>query len=372
MGYAKAFSEAAMVGALADWFAVTALFHHPLGLKIPHTNLIESKKNDIGNNLGSFVVEHFFNGPNIRPYILKLSLMPLAVQWLGKPANKRLLHDVAQGLLRDILQKANDDKLINYLAARANEGLRSVPVHRLAARAMRYFLGTGQQAGLITSLAGKIRDYIDQHHDVIKEYVKKESYFFIPGFVDNKLAQKIGKALSSFVGAVENDPGHPLRSEIEKQLARLADDWEREESWALKFEQAKQELLATWPLERQIRALWEKLRTEMLKDLDGPGSMLSGFIERLIDDMSARLEGDLALQNKADQWIRWNAYKYIVRYADRAGELISRTVGQWEGKDLSRKLELEVGKDLQYIRINGTLVGGLVGLVIYTLTTLLL
>jgi uncharacterized membrane-anchored protein YjiN (DUF445 family) len=195
LGYLKAFSEAAMVGALADWFAVTALFHHPLGIPIPHTNLIERGKQAIGANLGSFVVGNFLTPATIRPYMAKLMLSSYAAQWLGQEKNKRLLVTEAGKLLQDILNKMDDVAVARFMAKRGRGLLEEIKLNTMVASALEYFLDKGGHQELITILSAKLKTYVHENQGIVRQRVKKESYFFIPSFVDNKLAERSPPAL---------------------------------------------------------------------------------------------------------------------------------------------------------------------------------
>jgi uncharacterized membrane-anchored protein YjiN (DUF445 family) len=368
MGYVKAFSEAAMVGALADWFAVTALFHHPLGLPIPHTNLIERGKQAIGNNLGAFVVGNFLTPATIRPYIGKITVSAPAAQWLSVEKNKRLLISEGAHLLLDILNKMDDASVTKFLARRGRGLLEELRLNAVAAAALQYFLDKGGHQQIITILAEKLRVFIGQNEDVVRERVKKESYFFIPSFIDNKLAAKITAGLTDYLDEIARDEHHRLRAELTAQLYAFAERLRTDEKLAMEFRRLSAHLLAPEKLEEYAASAWQSLKATLQKELSNERSAFARYLSRNIDELAQNLRDDPALQRKIDGWIRHTAYRYILRNSAEVGALISNTVGNWQGRELSRKLELEVGKDLQYIRINGTLVGGLVGLLIYALT----
>ncbi len=367
-GYVKAFSEAAMVGALADWFAVTALFHHPLGLPIPHTNLIERGKQAIGNNLGSFVVSNFLTPATIRPYLGKISVSAPAAQWLSKDKNKRLLITEGGHLLKDILNKMDNATVARFLARKGRGLLDEFKLNTIAASALQYFLDKGGHQQLITLLAGKLKAFIQENEDVVRERVKKESYFFIPSFVDNKLAAKITSGLSGYLDEIANDKNHRLRADLTTQLYAFVESLRTDEEWAAQFRSLSSHLLAPEKLEEYAASAWQSLKETMHRELSNERSAFSKYLSRNINELAQNLRDNPALQQKIDGWIRHTAYRYILRNGAQVAALISNTVGNWQGRELSRKLELEVGKDLQYIRINGTLVGGLVGLLIYALT----
>lgn len=370
-GYVNAFSEAGMVGALADWFAVTALFHYPLGLRIPHTNIIENSKQRIGSNLGNFVVENFLNGATIRPYLEKMKLSPYAAGWLSKQKNKDLLLREVTAMVQDALSKLDDQTAAGFLAKKAGDILDTLDLNALAARTLRYFVDKREHQQLITLIALKVGQFIAENEEMVRQRVKKESYFFIPSFVDNKLADKIANGLMGYFEEIAEDPEHRIREEITTQLYEVAHQLETSEKWKNTFAKLKGDLLASDRLEGYALTAWQSFKEKLGEELAQPEGPLHRYLSKTMDEMAYKLETDDVLQEKIDSWLRVQAYQLVLRHGPKAGALIENTVGGWEGKDLSDKLELEVGKDLQFIRINGTLVGGLVGLVIYVVTELL-
>lgn len=372
LGYVKAFSEAAMVGALADWFAVTALFHHPLGLKIPHTNLIQKKKKDIGDNLGSFVVENFLSPQNIRPNILKLKVAHYAGDWLSKPLNQEFLIKEISAIITDVIQKLDDDSVVKFITSKTIEISENIKVNEMVSNGLNYILEQNDHQPLITSLASQVKSYVQQNQSLIQERVKNESHSLIPKFVDDVIANKITKGIYNYFDEVEHNPQHSIRDEISQKLYLFASELKTKPEWKTKLNTLKTNILKEEKLQHYSQDIWQSIKSSLIKELNDDTSPLKNYLQKSLADLSHNLRTDEALQHKIDHWIRATSYKYILKHRQRAAILISETVEQWEGKQLSEKLELEVGKDLQYIRINGTIVGGLVGLVIYSLAQWLL
>jgi len=368
IGYVQAFAEAAMVGALADWFAVTALFHHPLGLPIPHTNLIEKSKQSIGDNLGDFVVSNFLTPGNIRPYIEKLSISSYVAQWLEKEKNRNLLITEVSFLLKDIILKMDDETVVKFIASKGGDLINGVKLHVVVANALKYVLDKKEQDKLITILAGKIKDYIGENDQLVQEKVKEESYFFVPGFVENKLAGKISNGLKKYFEDIELDENHKIRQEIVQQLYKFTEDLRTQPKWEEELAKLKSGLLSEESINRYAGDVWQSLRRTLLEELSNDESALMGYFNKSISELADNMKHDPVLQKRIDSWIHLNAYRYIMRNRGQVSQLISNTVGNWEGRELSQKLELEVGKDLQFIRINGTVVGGIVGCFIHFLT----
>lgn len=367
IGYIRAFSEAAMVGALADWFAVTALFNYPLGLKIPHTNLIENSKDRIGDNLGNFVVSNFLSPSNIRPYIQKLKISQFVGEWLSKERNQQNLVKEMSNIVLDILNKLDDSAVVNFIGNKAKEMSDDIKINHILGNGIEYVLDKNDHQRMITSLSKQIKDYVLQNQEIVKNRVKKESFFLIPKFVDDTIAEKITTGLSSFFEEVENDQNHSLRSEITQKLYDFSHEIQTEEKWTEEFRGIKNDFLKKEKINQYSKDIWESIKKSLSKELEDEDSALKKYLQKNLSELAENLKSDEKLQYKIDHWVRVTAYKYILRNTHQFGDLISSTVGNWQGKELSEKLELEVGKDLQFIRVNGTLVGGLVGLVIYTI-----
>lgn len=367
VGYVRAFSEAAMVGALADWFAVTALFRHPLGLPIPHTNLIENSKQRLGDNLGSFVVSNFLSPQNIRPYMLKLKISGFVGEWLGKEKNQDILIKNLSDIVLDILNKLDDTAVSQFISKKVQEMTDDIRLNKIVGNGISYIIEKNDHQRIVTNLSSQIKNYILENDEMIKERVKKGSYTFIPSFVDNKIADKIANGLSDFFREIEEDPQHEIRGLITQKIQEFSVDLKEDPKWEEEFKNIKNDLLKGDKLNEYSNDIWVSIKNTLRNELQEEQSSLKKYISKNLNEFSENLKTDESLQNKIDDWIRVTAYKYILRNTHQFGNLISSTVGNWQGKELSEKLELEVGKDLQFIRVNGTLVGGLVGLIIYTI-----
>ena len=368
IGYIRAFSEAAMVGALADWFAVTALFHYPLGIRIPHTNLIENSKERIGDNLGNFVVENFLSPQNIRPYIQKLKISNFVGDWLSKERKQENLMKELSNIVLDILNKLDDTEVVNFIGKKAKEMTDDVKINEIIGNGLDYVLDKNDHQRFITNLSKQIKEYVLNNQKMVKERVKSESFFLIPKFVDDGIAEKITKGLSNYFEEVELDENHSLRAEITQKLYEFSKEIQTEEKWVEEFRTIKNDFLKEEKIQQYSTDIWNSIKKSLSKELEEEQSALKNYLRKNLAELSENLKTDEKFQNKIDNWVRVTAYKYILKNTHQFGALISSTVGNWEGKELSEKLELEVGKDLQFIRVNGTIVGGFVGLIIYTVT----
>ena len=372
MYYVRAFTEAAMVGALADWFAVTALFHYPLGLRIPHTNLIENSKQRIGDNLGNFVVDNFLTSENLRPYISKLEISKFVSDWLEKEKNKQLLSAEVIQYAHKIILELDDQFIIGVIDKKGKEFIDQINANELLGKGLEYAMNKDMHNQLMTFLAGKLKTYIAENESMVKDKVKEESSILIPGFVDNMIAKKLTNGLSKYFADIENNAQHPIRADIARQLIAIATDIKTKTEWKQDINKLKNEFLDSSQTTKLAADIWKSVKNGLVTALEADHSALKNYIRKSIDDIADTFKNDEDFNQKINAWVRKNAYKIVLKNKGSLGGLISQTVGNWEGKDLSEKLELEVGKDLQFIRINGTLVGGIVGLIIYTLTQLLL
>ncbi|MDO3425051.1 DUF445 domain-containing protein [Chryseobacterium sp. APV1] len=367
IGYVRAFSEAAMVGALADWFAVTALFRHPLGLPIPHTNLIENSKQKLGDNLGNFVVTNFLSPENIRPYIQKLKISNFVGEWLGKEKNQDVLLKNLSDIVLDILNKLDDSEVSRFISNKVSEMTNTIKLNAILGNGINYLLDKNDHQRIITNLSSQIKNYIAENDEMIKDRVKKGSYTFIPAFVDNKIADKITSGLSDFFKEIEQDPNHEIRNLITQKIYDFSNELKQDPKWEEEFKNIKNDLLKNDKLNEYSNDIWISIKNTLTKELQDDESSLKKYLSKNLNEFSQNLKNDENFQKKIDDWVRVTAYKYILKNTHQFGNLISSTVGNWQGKELSEKLELEVGKDLQFIRVNGTIVGGLVGLIIYTI-----
>lgn len=371
IGFVKAFAEAAMVGALADWFAVTALFHYPMGIPIPHTNLIENSKKRIGDNLGNFVVSNFLHPATIRPYIHKLQVSAYLGNWLASEKNNQILVNEISRIIRDIIHRMDEKSVTRFITHKAKDVIADMQLQDFLANGLAIIMERGDHERLLAFIVQKLKEYITNNEELVRARVKEESHFLVPGFIDNIIAAKFTKGLTKYLDEIENDPDHKVRNDLNRQLEVFIEDLKNNEKWQQDLQGIKNDLLKGDSIQQYASAAWKSLQQSITQDLEAERSAVKLYLKKTVHEMAENLHQDAGLRNKIDNYIRFTAYKYILRNVQEVGQLISNTVGNWQGKELSNKLELEVGKDLQYIRINGTLVGGLMGLLIYTITQLM-
>ncbi|WP_432786386.1 hypothetical protein AAEX37_00498 [Oligella sp. MSHR50489EDL] len=371
LGYLRAFAEAAMVGALADWYAVTAIFHHPLGIKIPHTNIIRKKKRQIGDNLGEFIVDKFLSDDNIRPYIQQLQASKLIATRLSKKSSQDALVTESATLILETVQKMDDREVVAFIKKQIKTLGDDVALHQLLAAAIDFVMNKQWHQALITTISREIRNYIVYNHKSIYTLVQEKSHKLVPKAIDRKIAKELTISLISYLLELENDPKHPAYKAIPLKLIDLKSELLNNKEWQDKLNSLKGEFIQDDKLERMAYDIWYSIKNSAMATADGEETLLHQHLRRQITKLADDLQQNSLLQQKLDPWIQKTAYRYFRKNRHRIATFISGTVGQWDADRLNRTLELEVGKDLQWIRINGTVVGGLVGLILHAVSSLL-
>ena len=292
-------------------------------------------------------------------------------EWLQKEKNAEALVQNLSELSLDIVHKLEDEAVVKFIANKGKEMSNDLKINKILGNGIEYLIQKNDLQKLITSLSAQIKNYVLENHEMVRERVKKESYSLIPSFVDDKIAEKITSGLSKYFEEVESNINHSLRNEISQKILNFSQDLKENSKYESEFNALKDDFLKPEKVQQYAQDIWDSLKNTLIEELSKEQSSLKNYVRKNIAEFSESLRSDEKLQHKIDHWVRVTAYKYILRNTNKFGDLIADTVGNWQGKELSQKLELEVGKDLQFIRINGTLVGGLVGLLIYSVAQLI-
>lgn len=369
IGYVEASAEAAMVGALADWFAVTALFKYPLGLKIPHTNLIENSKNAIGDNLGQFVTGNFLTPATIRPYIEKLEVVKYAADWLNSSTNQEMLQEELINFSKKIVRDLDDEDVVRFITLKGDEILKQFNLPELVSSSLEYILEKEKHDDILEAIIPKAKEYILESDLIIKDKLN-EKHPVISFFAGKRISKGVVEGVVSFLDEVEEDKEHPIRHSIERIIRENIQNIKESPEWKLRLESLRDDFITKERMNDYAADLWQAIKLNLTESFDDENSAMQLYIRKNIKKLAENLNENQEMIAKINGWVRHFLYRMILRNVKEVEGLISSTVDKWEGKELSEKLELEVGKDLQFIRINGTLVGGLVGLVIYTITQL--
>ena len=371
LGYVRAFAEAAMVGALADWFAVTALFRHPLGIPIPHTAIIPNRKDQIGASLGEFVQTNFLTRDVLGERLAAARAGERLGDWLASPENAARAGGAVADALRGTLQVIDDRDVSQGLERMVAARVQQVPVAPLVSRAISLAMEGGHQERLLDSMLVGVSGFLNDNRPSLRERLQHESPWWVPEPIDNRIFDKMFNGVQTFLADVHDDPHHEVRASINQRLAALADRLRDDPELLKRGEELKDELLAHPEVRAWLGRLWGDVKRTTLHATMHPDSELRLRIDASLMSLGRRLQTDVELQRKVDDWLVSTVGYLVDHYRGEVAELISSTVAKWDGPATSRRMELQVGRDLQFIRINGTLVGGLAGLVIYTVSQVL-
>jgi uncharacterized membrane-anchored protein YjiN (DUF445 family) len=367
LGYVRATAEAAMVGAFADWFAVTALFRHPLGLPIPHTAIIPTRKDQIGESLGAFIQENFLSDQAVADKLRDAHIAERGSAWLVLPDHaRRVTQQVAKavGGLADVLNDADVEELLDQAVVNR---IRSIPMAPLAGRALDVMTESGRHHELFESALRGVANLLTDQRETFRQRLATESPWWVPESIDDRIFDKIFVGVQAFLHDVLADSNHELRRYVDQRLHALVDDLKTSPEMAVRAEELKEEFLNHPAVRTWTGSLWSDLKASLIDQSNDPGSMMHDRIERTLQRTAASVQADPVLRAKVDEWIGGAVTYLVQQYRHEVANLISSTVRTWDPQDTSERIELQIGRDLQFIRINGTLVGGLVGLVIYTI-----
>lgn len=365
LGLAFAFSEAALIGGLADWFAVTALFRHPLGLPIPHTAIVPNRKNEIGRALARFIGEHFLVRAAIEGRLARTNLAARLGGWLEREENaRRLSRDL--GVALEWLMRAVDSAALRESARGSlRSALGRVPVHAALATLIDVLASGNHTQALIDQLIEFGRDQLERNKDRIRTRIKERSPWWMPKFVDEEIYDQLVGEFERILNEVGDDGSHPARAQFNDRLRSLQHRLRADPALVERSETLRDEVLDHPAVRDFFADLWQRVRDQLLTSLADPDSALRGSLEIEIRRVGAVLLTDTEVANRLDRWLREALIYVVEKYRDELSEIVSDTIEQWDPESTSRRIELHIGRDLQFIRINGTLVGGLVGVLLY-------
>ncbi|HEX4906685.1 MAG TPA: DUF445 domain-containing protein [Acidimicrobiales bacterium] len=364
-GYARAAIEGAMVGGLADWFAVTALFRHPLGIPIPHTAIIRERKNQFGATLGSFVQENFLSSAVIGERARAARIPPRLARWMCDPDNAERAARYASETLVGLADVVRDEDVNRLLSEELERAVQAIPVAPLAGRVLEFLTQEGRHDEVLDAMLGGASRFLDENRDDLRRRFERESPWWLPGAVEDRIFERLLDGARALLSAVVADPEHELRALFDQKLADLATRLQTDESLRRRGEEIKRDLLDHPALRAWVGGLWGDAKELLRAKASSAGSPLRMRLAEGVRAAGARLDDDPALQEKLERFIE-SAISYLAEtYRDEISGLITGTIARWDPEETSRKLELLLGRDLQFIRINGTVVGGLAGTLIY-------
>ncbi|QJA00761.1 DUF445 domain-containing protein [Leifsonia sp. PS1209] len=372
LGYVRAAAEGGMVGALADWFAVTALFRHPLGLRIPHTAIIPNRKDEIGASLGEFVETNFLSDEVVAGKLGSIDIAGALGAWVAKPENARRVVGEASTAVRGLATMLDDETMRDAIEAVVRTHLIepewAPPIGRLGAR----ILDSGGHHEAVDLVIDRLDDWIAANPDAFGAVVSARLPSWLPSFVDRLVDDRVYTEVRRFIAEVRSDQQHKLRAAIDGYLAELVDRLQHDPATIAKLEAAKRHAFDDPRVRELAGSAWQAARAAAVDALADPQSELRLRAQAALADAGARLAADRELGAKVNTWLTDAAVHLVATYRHDIASVISDTVTAWDPSETTEKIELQVGKDLQFIRINGTVVGSLAGLAIFTVATALL
>ena len=374
MGYLLAFAEAGMVGGIADWFAVTALFRHPLGLPIPHTAIIPENKDRIADTMAVFLQENFLTPQVVARRLTAMNIAAAAGSWLAAPDADRgpRLRAGAAELFAQVLESLDPERLGNQVRGGLMRQLAKLEFAPLLGQLLETAIADRRHLPVIDALVRWAGLTLEDNEDLIRDLIHRRANAVLRWTgLDEKLASSVLDGLYKLLAEVIVDPDHPLRAKIEEGLAKLADDLRHDPAMRAKVEQLKDEVLGNPAVSAWWQGVWERFRGGLLTRLRSGGSALGGQFLAALSELGTTLRDDPRLQTQINRFARRTLVGMATRYGTQIVRLVSETVKRWDAKTVTDRIEGAVGRDLQFIRINGTLVGGLVGVVIHAVDRLL-
>ncbi len=370
-GYVNAAAEAAMVGALADWFAVTALFRHPLGLPIPHTAIVPTRKDMLAESLEQFVTENFLSEEVVTEKMRSADVSRRAGEWLV--AGNHAERIVAEGArtIGAALPKLGDEDVTAFVRGSLLPRFVQEPLSPIAGHFLESVVDDGAHHALFDLLMIEAYDWLSDNRELLADVVGPRAPRWSPMWVDRLVVDRIHREALAWLADVRDTQDHAARIAVDRLLRKLAVDLQNDPETMARFEAFKARMLTHPDMGSSLTAVWDSLRTALIDSIQDPASTLRVRGVKVIQDLGRRLQDDDVLRAKVDTRAA-EAVSYVIRtYGTEIVSVISDTISRWDGREASARIELHVGRDLQFIRINGTVVGALVGLVIHTVTQLL-
>ncbi len=371
VGFVRAFAEAAMVGALADWFAVTALFRHPLGLPIPHTAIIPRRKDSIGASIGRFVEDNFLSEDVLISRMRSLHVLQRAAGAIQQPEVSEQIAKHATTAIHNALRVINDVDVQAVIERSLVARIHATQPAPLLGRALSALLAGRRQPELVHELIKIIEHLLEENKAAIRIKIRQETPWWLPQSVDRHIAERLFETVGSTLHAVSVDPNHPFHDRFHALLYEFIERLQHDPATIARGEALKEELLGN-PIVREFSAsLWAEIKAALFAQSANPDSALYTTIEHGVRQFGELLLRDDLLADKINGWVERLVVYASQEYRHQFGQLIAHTVSKWDADVTSDKIELQIGRDLQFIRINGTVVGGLAGLVIYSMSLLL-
>lgn len=368
LGWVQAFSEASMVGGLADWFAVTALFRHPMGIPIPHTAIIPERKDRVGEVLGNFVERNFLNREVIEARLLQARLGERLARFLSDPSNsKAVARHAARGLVA-AAESMRDDDVQSMIDSAIADRLKNARVAPFIGKGLSLMTSGNRHQALLDEAIRLAAKAVTENEDLIRRRIEAETPWWVPGVVDDKIVRKVVGGMERTLNEVQSDANHPLRARFDAALKQFIDDLHNSPEVMQRAEQLKEEILSADAIRQFSSSIWTDAKAALVRRAERAEETDVDTISTGLASLGKAILDDPVLMERVDGWLCSGVLGLVERYQSEVSELISQTVRGWDPAATSRRIELAIGRDLQFIRINGTIVGGLVGLILYAIT----
>jgi uncharacterized membrane-anchored protein YjiN (DUF445 family) len=368
--FVHATAEAAMVGAIADWFAVTALFRHPLGLRIPHTAIIPTRKLALGRSLEEFITENFLVEAVVRERVAEASVSIRLGQWLNDESHARRVVEELALLLRTALERLDDDDVAALLETEVIPRLINEPLSPVSGRLLESVVDEGAHRAVVDLALTEAHRWLGSNQPTVTRILSTRAPWWTPLWVDDKVTARVYTELLAWVDDIRNEPEHEARRALDGLLRQLARDLQFDAQTMARAEALKVRILRQPQVTSSAIAVWDVVRSALVTTLADPDSALRARGVSRLTELGKQMVDDIAVRERVDRYASDAAAFIVTRYGEELSTIITSTIDRWDGKDAARRIELHVGRDLQFIRINGTLVGGLAGLGIYCLARL--
>ena len=371
VGYVQATAEAAMVGGLADWFAVTALFRHPLGIPIPHTAIIVAKKDQFGETLGEFIQDSFLTPETIVGRVRSAGVAPRVAAWLSDRDNaSRLAADMMDGAVQ-VTDLVRDEDVHRVIQGAVRERLASVPVAPLAGRALEFLIRDGRHQQALSAGIRELDHYLDEHRGELRAQLGTTSPWWLPGAAEDRLFERLVEGTRTLLAAMLTDEGHHLRQRFEDRLVGLAAELQTSPTYRARGEELKDEVLGQPEVGAWVASVWGDIKAQLRSQAAHADSDLRRRLADVVVATGTRLADDTALAARLDDAVETAAAYVVERFHGEIVDLVSGTIARWDAAETADRLELLLGPDLQFIRINGTVVGAIAGLALHGVAQIL-
>lgn len=370
LGFVAAFAEAAMVGGLADWFAVTALFRHPLGLPIPHTAIIPRNKDRIGASIADFLEHNFITPDVIRGELQDVDLAGVAAKWLATEENNRAVAERIVGTIPAVLNMIEDRDAAEFVGSALSSSLKDVKLAPVVAQVLSVLVAGRQHVRLLQKVLGLVAHALEENRGYIRQKVHDHSPKWVPRMVDEKFFERLMDGIQSILDDMANEEGE-WRERFQVAIEELIDNLEHSPEYEERLRTLVGRGLSHPVFRSYVAEVWSDIRARLHKSSESPDSRLLLRTQSALRVFATALTQNEAVRAKLNDWLRTFATEAIVQRRSLIVAVVQRVIDRWDAETISQKLEQQVGSDLQFIRINGTLVGGIVGVVLYAVALLL-